>query len=627
MYKTQPTIPRGRWQVVSCVRDMNRCRFAGQLMLPLLLFCLMLMLQQPQPSWSIELSTDYAIVSKAAVATTTSPPAPPAAPPSATPGRSFKGRVQTTTPRNASSKRQVRPQSDEQQLVKSYISGPTTQPSKLAKRAGLPAPKKFAKDVRNRSSLAVERNRLQHEVPDHVPDSSGYVPQRIGHPVHLEYAGSTGVDSSGAPTGVDSGYHAAPYEGNKWHEEYWEQDYSGQQYTHNSTRVQHIEAECQDDYMKIRIGFNGSFSGLLYSAGYAYDPDCMYINGSGRDYYEFYIQLNRCGTLGKNSLQEESRKNPTNFMWNTVTVQYNPLIEEEYDEHFKVTCEYGYDFWKTVTFPFLDVEVATGNPVVFTLSPPECYMEIQNGYGIGGPRVTGPVRVGDPLTLIIYMRSKYDGFDIVVNDCYAHNGANKRIQLIDQQGCPVDDKLISRFRGSWSDAGVFETQVYAYMKTFRFTGSPALYIECDVRMCHGRCPSQPCHWRNLKAVTKRDTSNMTATNLSLPPLANAAAAVVDGTESPGQASLSENVNLFQSLRVLQEGESDGIDDVYAQRRAKTQLPHQTCLKTSTFSALTASCSALLCILAVTLFIACSRLSRRKQSTLYDSYIAHKGQID
>ena len=71
---------------------------------------------------------------------------------------------------------------------------------------------------------------------------------------------------------------------------------------------------------------------------------------------------------------------------------------------------------------------------------------------------------------------------------YAHNGATKRIQLIDEFGCPVDDKLISRFRGSWSDSGIFETQVYAYMKTFRFTGSPALYIECDVRMCHGRCP-------------------------------------------------------------------------------------------------------------------------------------------
>jgi hypothetical protein len=87
-----------------------------------------------------------------------------------------------------------------------------------------------------------------------------------------------------------------------------------------------------------------------------------------------------------------------------------------------------------------------------------------------------------------FFKIKLDGFDIVVNDCYAHNGANKRIQLIDEYGCPVDDKLISRFRGSWSDSGIFETQVYAYMKTFRFTGSPALYIECDVRMCHGRCP-------------------------------------------------------------------------------------------------------------------------------------------
>nr|XP_036670736.1 uncharacterized protein LOC108019503 [Drosophila suzukii] len=602
---------------------MKMCRLPKQRLLPRSILLMMLMLMQLQHLTSgLEQSTDYSVVSKkAGVATTTS--APPTLVP---PLRIFKGRIQTTTPSSKSTRPLATGSDVQPELIgissKSYISGPTTQPSKLSKRAGLAGPKKFPKDVRNRSSNAVERNKLQHEVPDHVPDSSGYIPHRIGHPVHLDY-GSTGVDSSGAPTG-SGGYHAAPYENSKWQEEYWDQEYAGHQHQHNGTRVQHIEAECQDDYMKIRIGFNGSFSGLLYSAGYAYDPDCMYINGSGRDYYEFYIQLNRCGTLGKNSLQEESRKNPTNFMWNTVTVQYNPLIEEEYDEHFKVTCEYGYDFWKTVTFPFLDVEVATGNPVVFTLSPPECYMEIQNGYGIGGPRVTGPVRVGDPLTLIIYMRSKYDGFDIVVNDCYAHNGANKRIQLIDQHGCPVDDKLISRFRGSWSDSGVYETQVYAYMKTFRFTGSPALYIECDVRMCHGRCPSQPCHWRNLKAVTKRDTSNMTATNISIPPLSSDGEGLT--TENPPANSLSENVNLFQSLRVLQEGETDG-DDVYAHRQTKPLSPHQTCLKTSTFSALTAGCSAVLCILTVTLFIACSRLKRRKESSLYDSYIAHKGQID
>lgn len=56
---------------------------------------------------------------------------------------------------------------------------------------------------------------------------------------------------------------------------------------------------------------------------------------------------------------------------------------------------------------YIRFRVATGNPVVFTLSPPECYMEIRYGYGTTGNRVGGPVRVGDPLTLIIYMRSKY----------------------------------------------------------------------------------------------------------------------------------------------------------------------------------------------------------------------------
>lgn len=27
-----------------------------------------------------------------------------------------------------------------------------------------------------------------------------------------------------------------------------------------------------------------------------------------------------------------------------------------------------------------------------------------------------------------------DGFDIVVNDCFAHNGGTKKIQLIDEYG-------------------------------------------------------------------------------------------------------------------------------------------------------------------------------------------------
>lgn len=79
----------------------------------------------------------------------------------------------------------------------------------------------------------------------------------------------------------------------------------------SSLVVKRIELSCFSRRLAVNFTtcrLNFIFSHLL---GYAYDPDCMYINGSGRDYYEFYIQLNRCGTLGKNSLHEDSRKNPT----------------------------------------------------------------------------------------------------------------------------------------------------------------------------------------------------------------------------------------------------------------------------------------------------------------------------
>lgn len=465
---------------------------------------------------------------------------------------------------------------------------------------------------RNESREALTHEASDHDAVVYVGEGAQYVPvpSLKSRPLSPNLqALQTLQGLQGLAGGGVGGTGLASDEEWRRHPESWDREH--RRYRPNTTRVQHIEAECQDDYMKIRIGFNGSFAGLLYSAGYSYDPDCMYVNGTGRDYYEFYIQLNRCGTLGENTHHQDSRKNPTkNLMWNTVTVQYNPLIEEEFDEHFKVTCEYGYDFWKTVTFPFLDVEVATGNPVVFTLQPPECYMEIRYGYGVTGTRVAGPVRVGDPLTLIIYMRSKYDGFDIVVNDCFAHNGGNKRIQLIDQYGCPVDDKLISRFRGSWSESGLFETQVFAYMKTFRFTGSPALYIECDVRMCHGRCPSQPCHWRNAKNVAKRSLTDL-----------------IGGPSTPA-TSLSENVNLFQSLRVLQEGE---VDTEFFQNTTSTvRSGDRVCLRPSVISTVVGLGCGLLCIMAGTLMAMCSRMrrvARDKFLTESLSYMTHKGRIN
>lgn len=181
----------------------------------------------------------------------------------------------------------------------------------------------------------------------------------------------------------------------------------------NLTRVEHISAECSNDLIRTVIIFNGTFKGIIYSSGYVRDPNCVYINGTGKTRYQFSIRLNQCGTLGRQELHPPVGPNEIRrrdqVMWNTLSIQYNPIIEQEWDEHFRVSCEYGSDFWKTVSFNPFNVETNTGSPVVFTVDPPQCQMEILRGHGMVGPRqeaVSGPVTVGDPLTLLIHMKSE-----------------------------------------------------------------------------------------------------------------------------------------------------------------------------------------------------------------------------
>ncbi len=55
--------------------------------------------------------------------------------------------------------------------------------------------------------------------------------------------------------------------------------------------------------------------------GYSYDSDCIYINGTGVDEYEFFIQLNRCGTLGGS---DHNKKRDANVKNTDPTVNILP---------------------------------------------------------------------------------------------------------------------------------------------------------------------------------------------------------------------------------------------------------------------------------------------------------------
>lgn len=112
---------------------------------------------------------------------------------------------------------------------------------------------------------------------------------------------------------------------------------------------------------------------------------------------------------------------------------------------------------------------------------------------------------------------------------------------------------------------------------------------------------------------------------------------------PDNSTLSDNISLFQSIRVLQDEDEPSVREQISSKFNITPIfkitykifiltgkdPTETCIKTSVMSALMATCSMLLCILIGSLFVTCSKLRHRKNDNSFfdSSYVGHKGQID
>lgn len=69
-------------------------------------------------------------------------------------------------------------------------------------------------------------------------------------------------------------------------------------------------------------------------------------------------------------------------------------------------------------------------------------------------------------------------FGILINNCYVTDGVNKRAQVIDSHGCPIDPILITGIRYS-SDL----QRAYAESQVFKFADRPGVWFFCQIQMC------------------------------------------------------------------------------------------------------------------------------------------------
>ena len=112
-----------------------------------------------------------------------------------------------------------------------------------------------------------------------------------------------------------------------------------------------------------------------------------------------------------------------------------------------IVDSFRYDYYeKSVTFRPFAVDMLNAVTANFLGDNLQCWMQIQVGKGPWASEVSGIVKIGQTMTMVLAIKDDENKFDMLVRNCVAHDGLRAPIQLVDQYGCVTRPKIMSRFQ-------------------------------------------------------------------------------------------------------------------------------------------------------------------------------------
>lgn len=185
-------------------------------------------------------------------------------------------------------------------------------------------------------------------------------------------------------------------------------------------------------------------------------------------------------------------------MTNTIIVQNDAAIQEVWDVARTIKCDWVDNYIKTVSFNPFTVGMLDAQEVQFEGDQAiECWMDLLQGTWPDVSDIDPVVKIGETLSLLVYARDNNGMYDVSIKDCYAYGSPDfndydtPRIQLTDEQGCVLKDKLISQFYSAREKDDRGEVIVtYALVQAFKFPDVMDVYMSCNVEICKGECDNK-----------------------------------------------------------------------------------------------------------------------------------------
>lgn len=122
----------------------------------------------------------------------------------------------------------------------------------------------------------------------------------------------------------------------------------------------------------------------------------------------------------------------------------------------------------------------------------QCWMQIQVGKGPWASEVSGIVKIGQTMTMVLAIKDDENKFDMLVRNCVAHDGKRAPIQLVDQQGCVARPKIMSKFQKIKNFGPSASVVSFAYFQAFKFPDSMNVHFQCVIQVCRFNCPEPKC---------------------------------------------------------------------------------------------------------------------------------------
>lgn len=142
----------------------------------------------------------------------------------------------------------------------------------------------------------------------------------------------------------------------------------------------------------------------------------------------------------------------------------------------------------------------------------QCWMQIQVGKGPWASEVSGIVKIGQTMTMVLAIKDDENKFDMLVRNCVAHDGKRAPIQLVDQHGCVVRPKIMSKFQKIKNFGPSASVVSFAYFQAFKFPDSMNVHFQCVIQVCRYNCPEPKCAGHNGLSLGGGDYGQTLGTN-------------------------------------------------------------------------------------------------------------------